>query len=80
MSDTEHATLRAEIDTAVDTVAQTLIDVSHAIHARPELAFEEHFACETLANTLRDNALPVETGVYTLPTAVSYTHLTLPTT
>ena len=44
MSDTQHATLRAEIDTAVDTVAQTLIDVSHAIHARPELAFEEHFA------------------------------------
>ena len=73
MSDTQHATLRAEIDTAVDTVAQTLIDVSHAIHARPELAFEEHFACETLTSTLRDHALPVETGVYTLPTAFEST-------
>ena len=46
MSNTEHAALRAEIDTAVDTVARTLLDVSHAIHERPELAFEEHFACE----------------------------------
>ena len=73
MSDTQHATLRAEIDTAVDTVAQTLIDVSHAIHARPELAFEEHFACETLTSTLRDHALQVETGVYTLPTAFEST-------
>ena len=64
MSNTEHAALRAEIDTAVDTVARTLLDVSHAIHERPELAFEEHFACEILANTLRNHALPVETGVF----------------
>ena len=66
MTDTELTALRAEIDTAVDTVSQTLLDVSHAIHERPELAFEEHFACEILSNTLRDHALPVETGVYTL--------------
>jgi amidohydrolase len=73
MSNTEHAALRAEIDTAVDTVARTLLDVSHAIHERPELAFEEHFACEILANTLRNHALPVETGVYTLETAFETT-------
>jgi amidohydrolase len=73
MSNTEHATLRAEIDTAVDTVARTLLDVSHAIHERPELAFEEHFACEILANTLRNHALTVETGVYTLETAFETT-------
>ena len=73
MSNTEHAALRAEIDTAVDTVARTLLDVSHAIHERPELAFEEHFACEILANTLRNHALQVETGVYTLETAFETT-------
>ena len=73
MSNTEHAALRAEIDTAVDTVARTLLDVSHAIHERPELAFEEHFACEILANTLRNHALMVETGVYTLETAFETT-------
>ena len=73
MTDTELTALRAEIDTAVDTVSQTLLDVSHAIHERPELAFEEHFACEILSNTLRDHALPVETGVYTLDTAFETT-------
>ena len=73
MSNTEHAALRAEIDTAVDTVARTLLDVSYAIHERPELAFEEHFACEILANTLRNHTLPVETGVYTLETAFETT-------
>lgn len=73
MSNTEHAALRTEIDTAVDTVARTLLDVSHAIHERPELAFEEHFACEILANTLRNHALTVETGVYTLETAFETT-------
>lgn len=73
MSDTKHTALRAEIDAAVDALAPTLLSVSHAIHERPELAFEEHFACETLATTLRDHALPVETGVYTLATAFETT-------
>lgn len=73
MSDTKHTALRAEIDAAVDALAPTLLSVSHAIHERPELAFEEHFACETLATTLRDHALPVETGVYTLTTAFETT-------
>ena len=73
MSDTEHATLRAEIDAAVDAVGPTLLNVSHAIHERPELAFEEHFACQTLTKALRDHALPVKTGVYTLETAFETT-------
>ncbi len=73
MSDTEHATLRAEIDAAVDAVGPTLLNVSHAIHERPELAFEEHFACQTLTKALRDHALPVETGVYSLETAFETT-------
>lgn len=73
MSDTEHAALQAEIDAAVDAVAPTLLNVSHAIHERPELAFQERFACQTLTKTLRDHALPVETGVYTLETAFEST-------
>ena len=73
MSDTEHATLRAEIDAAVDAVGPTLLNVAHAIHERPELAFEEHFACQTLTKALRDHALPVETGVYSLETAFETT-------
>ena len=73
MSDTEHATLRAEIDAAVDAVGPTLLNVSHAIHERPELAFEEHFACQTLTKALRDHALPAETGDHSLETAFETT-------
>ena len=53
----------------IDRVADDLIEASHAIHANPELAFQEHFACETLATTLNNHDLPTETGVFTLPTA-----------
>lgn len=53
----------------IDAIAEELIEVSHAIHGRPELAFEEHFACETLSSTLSDHGLAPATGVFTLPTA-----------
>jgi len=53
----------------IDAVAEELIEVSRAIHARPELAFEEHFACETLSSTLSDHGLAPARGVFTLPTA-----------
>ena len=59
----------AQIDAAVGNVSGILLEVSHAIHDKPELAFEEHFACELLAQTLRDHDLEVETGVYSLETA-----------
>ena len=36
----------------IDELADELIEVSHAIHSRPELAFKEYFACETLTNSL----------------------------
>ena len=53
----------------VDDVADQLIEASHAIHANPELAFEEYFACETLTQSLENNGLATETGVFTLETA-----------
>ena len=53
----------------IDAVAEELIEVSRAIHGRPELAFEEHFACETLSSALSDHGLAPATGVFTLPTA-----------
>ena len=42
------ANVHEEIDAAVEASAETLLRVSHAIHEKPELAFEEHFACELL--------------------------------
>ena len=53
----------------VDRIADDLIAASHAIHARPELAFEEHFACETLTGSLAAHGLYARQGVYALPTA-----------
>ncbi|MEM9622560.1 MAG: M20 family metallopeptidase [Pseudomonadota bacterium] len=58
-----------EIDQRISDVADELIEVSHAIHANPELAFKEEFACQTLTNSLDQHGLAPETGVFTLPTA-----------
>ena len=57
------------IEAAVDGQASKLLDVSHAIHAKPELAFQEHFACATLTQSLHDFGLEAQTGVFTLDTA-----------
>ena len=61
--------INQQIIAAIDGIADELIEVSHAIHARPELAFQEHFACGLLRDTLSNHGLPVSTGVYTLETA-----------
>ena len=53
----------------IDALAGTLLEVSHAIHARPELAFREHHACELLTRTLNEQGLPAAAGVFTLETA-----------
>jgi amidohydrolase len=58
-----------QISARVDELADELIQASHDIHANPELAFKEYFACETLAAVLRKHDLEVETGVFTLETA-----------
>ncbi len=57
------------ITQAVDDHADRLLEVSHAIHGRPELAFKEHFACATLVDALRAEQLDTSVGVYTLETA-----------
>ncbi len=53
----------------VDDAADALIDVSHRIHARPELAFEEEQAADWLATTLAEHDFRVTAGVADLPTA-----------
>ena len=54
---------------AVDAMADELLAVSHAIHQKPELAFKEYFACETLTNALSEHEMNPEVGIFTLPTA-----------
>lgn len=53
----------------IDRLTPTLIEVSHEIHAHPELNFEEHFAHEMLTGVLADEGLGVDRGAYDMPTA-----------
>jgi len=53
----------------IDSLADTLLHVSRSIHARPELAFNEHHACALLCDTAEAAGLPVRRSVYGLETA-----------
>lgn len=49
---------------------EQLIALSHAIHANPELSWEEHASAALVADAMREAGFAVEVGVYGLPTAV----------
>jgi len=53
----------------VDRARESLIALSHRIHAHPELAFEEEKSCAWLCEALSEGGLTVERGVSALPTA-----------
>ncbi len=53
----------------IDRRADRLVEVSHQIHARPELAFEEHFAHDLLTEELERNGLDVTRRAFGLDTA-----------
>src|SRR6266540_715156 len=43
----------------IDKRAEVLLDVSHQIHAHPELNFEEHFAHDLLTEVIEGDGLSV---------------------
>ncbi len=53
--------------------AQTLVGLSHRVHAHPELKFEEVQSSQWTAGVLADAGLTVEHGICDLPTAFSCT-------
>ena len=53
----------------IDRRAELLLDVSHQIHANPELNFEERFAHELLTGVLEDEGLAVTRSAGGLETA-----------
>src|SRR3990170_7139336 len=53
----------------LDAYRERLIDLSHRIHANPELAFQEEQASVWLAETLTEAGFAVECGACDLPTA-----------
>jgi len=63
------ATLKKKVIATVDEIAGTLLDVSHFIHANPELAFKEKIAAARLGEALTGAGLPLERGAYGLETA-----------
>ena len=60
---------KQELVAEVDAREQILLDVSHRIHARPELCFEEEFAHDLLTDVLEAEGLDVERGAFGLDTA-----------
>ena len=61
--------IHESIERRIDEVSEELISASHAIHANPELAFKEFFACDTLTNALEHHDIKTEKAVYSLKTS-----------
>jgi metal-dependent amidase/aminoacylase/carboxypeptidase family protein len=62
---------KAAARTTIDNARDTLVGLSHRIHARPELKFEEEHSSAWTAGVLSDSGLDVAMGVCDLPTAFS---------
>ena len=65
--------IKRDLCTAIDRRARQLLDLSHAVHSRPELAFSEHWAAATLAGILEDADFRVQRAAFGLPTAFQAT-------
>ncbi|WP_084436844.1 M20 family metallopeptidase [Aldersonia kunmingensis] len=61
--------LAAVADRAVAAAASDLIELSHSIHAEPELGFEEFKSASKVVTLLAEHGFDIETGVADLPTA-----------
>jgi len=61
--------LKQQACATIDRMKSDLVEISHQIHVRPELNFEEHFAHGLLTSAIADNDLKVTRGAYGLDTA-----------
>jgi len=61
--------LKQAVCAAVDDLREEVLRLSHGIHAKPELAFEEREAAALLCESIRRSGLEVKTGAYGLETA-----------
>jgi amidohydrolase len=64
---------KAAVRERIDGQASELVELSHRIHANPELGFEEHKASAWVAEGLDAAGLRVEHGIAELPTALRAT-------
>lgn len=65
----EQSGAKAATQDIVDGARDSLVDLSHSIHGRPELAFEEHEASRRVADMLASGGFDVDFGVCDLETA-----------
>ncbi|WP_164233836.1 amidohydrolase [Microbacterium hydrocarbonoxydans] len=71
---TDPASLKARAESEIEARREQLIELSHAIHADPELSWEEHRAVARIAAVLEDSGFAVEVGAYGVPTAFEATY------
>lgn len=64
---------KSVIERRIRAAERGLVDLSHRIHAHPELAFQEIRASDWVAQQLSEAGFEVEHGCYGLPTAVRAT-------
>lgn len=67
------STAKSAVETRIRNATDELVDLSHRIHAHPELAFEEFQASAWIAEALAQTGFEVQHGCYELPTAVRAT-------
>ncbi|MFD5765871.1 M20 family metallopeptidase [Streptomyces sp. NPDC127049] len=63
------AALRERTRATLASRREDLIDLSHALHADPELAYEEHRAARRITDLVEAAGFETERGAYGLPTA-----------
>jgi amidohydrolase len=54
----------------IDEHLDQLVALSHFVHANPELCFDETISARAVAEALRAGGMPVDEGVYDIPTAL----------
>ena len=62
--------LHDRLGETVEALGTALLDLSHDIHAHPELGFNEHHAAATVARVLGDHGIDAQVGAWDLDTAV----------
>lgn len=67
-------THKQEAASRLDSIAQLILDLSHQIHAHPELGYHEEFASALVADTMARAGFDVGRGTAGLPTALSATY------
>ena len=69
MTKIDIAKIKQQVCLDIDNRASDLISISHAIHAHPELNFEEKFAHERLTQYIADSKIKVDRSAFELETA-----------